>query len=108
MTVTNPFQQSKQTSLPTNLFEQFVAIQELTGQASYQVTPSYVFEVQYNSAANQKFEELRQAKDLIYAYHGSRLDNFYSILHNGLHAHMNKVLSTAECSCYSEGVTEIW
>ena len=55
------------------------------------MTPSYVFEVQYNSAANQRFEELRQAKDLMYAYHGSRLDNFYSIIHNGLYAHMNKV-----------------
>ena len=55
------------------------------------MTPSYVFEVQYSSATSQRFEELQQARGLIYAYHGSRLDNFYSILHNGLHAHMNKV-----------------
>ncbi|XP_022106191.1 mono [ADP-ribose] polymerase PARP16-like [Acanthaster planci] len=68
----------------------FQQIQELTGESSYQVTPSHVFEVQYSSASSQKFDELRQSRDLIYAYHGSRLDNFYSILHNGLHAHMNK------------------
>ncbi|XP_033634543.1 protein mono-ADP-ribosyltransferase PARP16-like [Asterias rubens] len=77
-------------TVTTHERSKFSAIQDLTGESSYQVTPSYVFEVQYNSAANQRFEELRQAKDLMYAYHGSRLDNFYSIIHNGLYAHMNK------------------
>ena len=69
----------------------FDRIQELTDQSSYKVKPTHVFEINYQSAANDRFEELSQDKDIIYAYHGSRLENFHSILHNGLHSHMSKV-----------------
>ncbi|XP_072038267.1 protein mono-ADP-ribosyltransferase PARP16-like [Amphiura filiformis] len=74
-------------SLDKNRFDR---IQELTGQSSYKVKPTHVFEVQYQSAANNRFDQLSQDKDIMYAYHGSRLENFHSILHNGLHSHMSK------------------
>merc|ERR1712002_1368167 len=73
------------------LFMQFHAIQELTGAASYSVSPSFIFEVEYHSAAGERFKTLSQDYDLMYAYHGSRWDNFHSITSNGLHAHMSKV-----------------
>lgn len=63
---------------------QFSRIQELTGKASYKVEPNFLFEVQYQNASNQRFAELQTQYDVIYAYHGSRLENFHSILHNGL------------------------
>jgi len=53
--------------------------------------PNYIFEVEPNSVADEKFEHLRGSRDVMYAYHGSRVENFYSILHNGLASHMNKV-----------------
>ncbi|XP_028399236.1 protein mono-ADP-ribosyltransferase PARP16-like [Dendronephthya gigantea] len=53
-------------------------------------TPSHIFEIKYDDASNAKFDELRQEMDILYGYHGSRVENFYSILHNGLHAHLNK------------------
>lgn len=40
---------------------------------------------------NVKFEKTRAGRDLFYAFHGSRLENFHSIIHNGLHCHLNKV-----------------
>ena len=56
------------------------------------LTPSYVFQVDYGKEADGRFETLRAGRKLLYAYHGSRLENFYSILHNGLCGHFNKVL----------------
>ena len=73
---------------------QFSEIEQKTGQASYSsTTPDFIFEVEYSetSTLNAKFDELSQIHDVWYAYHGSRVDNFHSILNNGLHAHLNKV-----------------
>jgi poly[ADP-ribose] polymerase 16 len=70
---------------------QYEEIKSLTGETVYTPPPDYVFEVRYNDQINAKFQELRQDYDLIYAFHGSRVENFHSILHNGLHSHMNKV-----------------
>ena len=58
--------------------------------------PDFTFEVEYSetSTLNAKFNELSQIHDVWYAYHGSRVDNFHSILNNGLHAHLNKVSLT--------------
>lgn len=71
----------------------FTEIEQKTGQASYSsVEPDFIFEVEYSdtNAHNAKFNELSQSREVWYAYHGSRVDNFHSILHNGLHAHLNK------------------
>ncbi|KAK1888311.1 Protein mono-ADP-ribosyltransferase PARP16 [Dissostichus eleginoides] len=44
--------------------------------------PDFLFELE--------FEKMREGRDLFYAFHGSRLENFHSIIHNGLHCHLNK------------------
>jgi len=54
--------------------------------------PDYLFAVTYADNVDKKFDELRGDRRLMYAYHGSRLDNFHSILHYGLQGHLNKVI----------------
>nr|XP_045016543.1 protein mono-ADP-ribosyltransferase PARP16 [Jaculus jaculus] len=70
---------------------QFEKIQQLTGPSSTPVpSPDFLFEIEYFDPLNAKFYETKGERDLIYAYHGSRLENFHSIIHNGLHCHLNK------------------
>lgn len=52
--------------------------------------PDFLFEVEYFDPANAKFYKTKGERELIYAFHGSRLENFHSIIHNGLHCHLNK------------------
>lgn len=59
--------------------------------------PDFLFELEYCEQMNSKFEKTRAGRDIIYAFHGSRLENFHSITHNGLHCHLNKT------SLYGEG-----
>lgn len=71
---------------------QFDEIQALTKDSGVSaVRPNFVFEVNYSEANNAKFQDVRKGRELLYAYHGSRLENFHSILHHGLASHMNKV-----------------
>lgn len=53
--------------------------------------PDFLFELEYCDQMNARFEKMRADRDLFYAFHGSRLENFHSIIHNGLHCHLNKV-----------------
>ncbi|XP_059165656.1 protein mono-ADP-ribosyltransferase PARP16-like [Physella acuta] len=69
----------------------FKTIKELTGQVMDTSEPNYIFEVIPSEERDNKFKLLQGSSKTFYAYHGSRLDNFYSILHNGLNAHLNKV-----------------
>ncbi|XP_035667650.1 protein mono-ADP-ribosyltransferase PARP16-like isoform X2 [Branchiostoma floridae] len=70
---------------------EYKEVQRLTGYSSTNIPPpSHIFEVVHSETTDARFEETRQDRSLLYAFHGSRLDNFYSILHNGLHAHLNK------------------
>ncbi|XP_028814342.1 protein mono-ADP-ribosyltransferase PARP16 [Denticeps clupeoides] len=64
------------------------SLTETTGTAT--PVPDFLFEVEYCEQMNTKFEKTRAGRDLIYAFHGSRLENFHSIIHNGLHCHLNK------------------
>ncbi|XP_019502904.1 PREDICTED: mono [ADP-ribose] polymerase PARP16 isoform X5 [Hipposideros armiger] len=69
----------------------FEKIQKLTGAPHTPVPmPDFLFEIEYSDPANAKFYETKGERDLIYAFHGSRLENFHSIIHNGLHCHLNK------------------
>ncbi|KAM6937134.1 protein mono-ADP-ribosyltransferase PARP16 [Xenentodon cancila] len=52
--------------------------------------PDFLFELEYSDHLNAKFERMREGRDVFYAFHGSRLENFHSIVHNGLHCHLNK------------------
>lgn len=70
---------------------EFEKIQQLTGAPHTPVpTPDFLFEIEYFDPANARFYETKGERDLIYAFHGSRLENFHSIIHNGLHCHLNK------------------
>ncbi|KAL1431555.1 hypothetical protein MTO96_014072 [Rhipicephalus appendiculatus] len=61
-------------------------VPELSGDSAVDA----VFEVEHSPQADRRFEGARGDREVFFAYHGSRLDNFHSILHNGLLAHMNK------------------
>ncbi|KAF0040970.1 hypothetical protein F2P81_006868 [Scophthalmus maximus] len=52
--------------------------------------PDFLFELEYCDQMNVRFERMRTGRDVFYAFHGSRLENFHSIIHNGLHCHLNK------------------
>lgn len=51
------------------------------------------------------FDDMSQTRDVWYAYHGSRVDNFHSILNNGLHAHLNKTSFFGEGTYLSSDLT---
>ncbi|XP_077173913.1 protein mono-ADP-ribosyltransferase PARP16 [Paroedura picta] len=71
--------------------KEYKKIQELTGFPSTAApVPDFLFEITYSGQMDAKFEETRGGRDLIYAFHGSRLENFHSIVHNGLQCHLNK------------------
>jgi len=70
--------------------EQFHKIRALTGDTTRVTAPNHVFEVVPSASVEERFTALRGDRKLIYGFHGSRLENFYSILHNGLHYHLNK------------------
>ena len=72
-------------------FPQYAEIESLTGQCMATPPPDYVFEVEHGAGAEERFERARAGRDLLYAYHGSRTENFHSILHHGLNGHMSKV-----------------
>ena len=71
--------------------QQYAHIKKLTRHVTAVPDPSYIFEVVYGDTAERKFQMLRNGRKLMLAYHGSRVENFHSILHNGLASHMNKV-----------------
>ncbi|XP_028922631.1 protein mono-ADP-ribosyltransferase PARP16 [Ornithorhynchus anatinus] len=90
---------SKVFTIQSSRKTEFSKIQELTGISGTTVPPpDFLFEVVYSEPMNAKFNETRGDRDLIYAFHGSRLENFHSILHNGLHCHLNKT------SLFGEGI----
>ncbi|KTG45031.1 hypothetical protein cypCar_00041769, partial [Cyprinus carpio] len=75
--------------------EEFARLSQLTQSEGISApapapAPDFVFELQYCDVLNTKFERTRAGRELIYAFHGSRLENFHSIIHNGLHCHLNK------------------
>ncbi|CAK8676713.1 unnamed protein product [Clavelina lepadiformis] len=60
--------------------------------------PDFVFEVVYSKPEEVRFEQIRNDRDLLYAYHGSKTENFHSILRTGLRNNLNKV------SLFGEGI----
>ncbi|OWF54131.1 mono [ADP-ribose] polymerase PARP16-like [Mizuhopecten yessoensis] len=78
-------------SIKTVKSSQFEEIKKQTGDTSPATNPDFVFEVIRSEADDAKFEETRRQRKTMFAYHGSRLENFHSILHNGLASHMNKI-----------------
>ncbi|KTG13093.1 hypothetical protein cypCar_00048722, partial [Cyprinus carpio] len=82
---------SKSFAVKTLQKEEFARLSQLTQSEGVSApAPDFLFELQYCDVLNSKFERTRAGRELIYAFHGSRLENFHSIIHNGLHCHLNK------------------
>uniref|UniRef100_A0A1B6C5N1 Poly [ADP-ribose] polymerase n=1 Tax=Clastoptera arizonana TaxID=38151 RepID=A0A1B6C5N1_9HEMI len=54
--------------------------------------PDYIFKVEYcrESMMERTWTSSKENYDTLFAYHGSRLENFHSILNFGLQQHLNK------------------
>lgn len=69
--------------------------------------PTHVFEIKYTEEKEKRFDQLKeQTKSVLNAddavsslnFHGTRMDNVYSIMHTGLLAHLNKVIQFLRAS----------
>lgn len=74
-------------------------LKELSKYTEAFTKPTHVFEVKYNEEKNLKFEQLKNqlaekmtgsSSTTSTNFHGTRMDNIYSILHMGLLAHFSK------------------
>ncbi|KAJ8343498.1 hypothetical protein SKAU_G00308270 [Synaphobranchus kaupii] len=71
--------------------EEYARIRDLTECEGVSApVPDFLFELEYCDQLNARFEKIRGERDLLYAFHGSCLENFHSIVHNGLHCHLSK------------------
>ena len=55
------------------------------------VVPNFVVELVYNQEENLNFQSIKGKNKVISAFHGSSVENFYSILVHGLTNSLNKV-----------------
>jgi Poly(ADP-ribose) polymerase catalytic domain. len=55
--------------------------------------PNLIFQLVGNprGTSEMRWQEVISGHKTLFAFHGSRLDNFHSILHYGLQQHLNKV-----------------
>lgn len=53
--------------------------------------PNLIFEVSNNGFAEIRWKELAEGQKTFFAFHGSKLENFYSIINYGLQQHMCQV-----------------
>ena len=53
--------------------------------------PQFIFELVYSDEQETKFRSTADSHGVLLAYHGSSVENFHSILHNGLLNLFNKV-----------------
>jgi poly[ADP-ribose] polymerase 16 len=79
----------KVTTLPVSEFD---VISKLTPHSTHNVEPYKIFKVVHSVEQERKWSELAKDFETFLAYHGSRFENFHSIIHNGLLSHMNKVM----------------
>ena len=54
--------------------------------------PQFIFELVYSNELETKFQSIADSHGVLLAYHGSSVENFHSIIHNGLLNLFNKVL----------------
>ncbi|XP_013876966.1 protein mono-ADP-ribosyltransferase PARP16 [Austrofundulus limnaeus] len=82
---------SKSFAVKTLQREEYAKLCNLTeNDGTSAPVPDFLFELEYSDHLNTRFEKTREGRDVFYAFHGSRLENFHSIIHNGLHCHLNK------------------
>ena len=70
---------------------QFATMESQNSNLVTSTKPYSVFELVYSAEIEQKWTKLVGNRGTFIAYHGSRVENFHSITHNGLLSHMNKV-----------------
>ncbi|KAH9317007.1 hypothetical protein KI387_018776 [Taxus chinensis] len=63
----------------------------------------YQFAILYNSESELNFEERRKAEGSVFAFHGSSISNWYSIIRNGLRC-LSKTSYMAAGMAYGEGI----
>jgi poly[ADP-ribose] polymerase 16 len=72
-----------------------ISVEELKrqvgGQIELQIAPRWIFQIDHVSRNQQTWERRKASSSSFYAFHGSRFENFHSILNLGLHQHLNKV-----------------
>jgi poly[ADP-ribose] polymerase 16 len=63
--------------------------------------PNFILHVvsNWSEAAEKRWQEMATQYGTIHAYHGSKLENFHSILRHGLQQHLHKVIITLS-KCY--------
>ena len=56
--------------------------------------PDLIFQLVRNPVGMDevRWQNVSKERNTLFAFHGSRLDNFHSILHYGLQQHLNKVI----------------
>ncbi|XP_004930196.1 protein mono-ADP-ribosyltransferase PARP16 [Bombyx mandarina] len=76
-------------TVPTDVHEQILAMANTMTTPS---KPQHIFQVisSNKSTVELKWKELSKNHNVFYAYHGNRLENFYTILNFGLQQHLNK------------------
>ncbi|CAK1539978.1 unnamed protein product [Leptosia nina] len=82
----------KEPSLKTVLPESHEAILINAHSTKPAPKPQFIFQVVYSSKSNSeiKWKELSKNHKVFYAYHGNRLEHFYTILNFGIQQHLNK------------------
>jgi poly[ADP-ribose] polymerase 16 len=72
-----------------------ISVEELKrqvgGHIELQIAPRWIFQINHMSRNQQTWERRKASSSSFYAFHGSRFENFHSILNLGLHQHLNKV-----------------
>ncbi|CAG0895513.1 unnamed protein product [Darwinula stevensoni] len=68
----------------------FPKIKELTAQTIETTEPNYVFEMIWEEEEEVRWQQLKGDRNTHFAYHGTRVDNIYSILLNGLQQHRSR------------------
>lgn len=81
---------SKSFAIKTLEKEEYANLCDLTKNEGSGPAPDFLFEIKYSDQLNARFEKTKAGRETFYAFHGSRLENFHSIIHNGLHCHLNK------------------
>lgn len=72
----------------------------MPGNVPKALQPNYVFEVQYSKKVRDVWDRRKNGKNTFLAYHGSRIENFYSIMKVGLQQH----LSADRVVLFGEGI----
>jgi len=71
---------------------------QIDGDESKAPSPDFIYELMYNEQEETRFNKIRGNQQVFLAYHGSKSENFHSIITNGLRNNLNKQ------SLFGEGI----